>query len=203
MRPTVLISVPRIHERVVGKLQESLAVPPLKSRLFPPRRLSISEQADMQDGRIRIRGRIKEIIVTSTGEKVPPGDLELAIAVDPLFAQVLVVGENRPFIGCVAVVNPVEWRRLAASLELDAEADASLNLPAVRRVALTRVAAQARNFARCATPRAIFLTRAAWTVESTLMTPTLKLKRSTLMARFAVEIESMYRTEVRQAKVSA
>ncbi|MBG6077051.1 long-subunit acyl-CoA synthetase (AMP-forming) [Polaromonas sp. CG_9.11] len=34
MRPTVLISVPRIHERVVGKLQESLAVPPLKSRLF-------------------------------------------------------------------------------------------------------------------------------------------------------------------------
>ncbi|MBG6077050.1 long-chain acyl-CoA synthetase [Polaromonas sp. CG_9.11] len=155
----------------------------------------------MQDGRIRIRGRIKEIIVTLTGEKVPPGDLELAIAVGPLFAQVLVVGENRPFIGCVAVVNPVEWRRLAASLELDAEAN--LNLPAVRRVALARVAAQARNFARCATPRAIFLTRAAWTVESTLMTPTLKLKRSTLMARFAVEIESMYRTEVRQAKVSA
>lgn len=34
VRPTVLISVPRIHERVVGKLQESLAVPPLKSRLF-------------------------------------------------------------------------------------------------------------------------------------------------------------------------
>ena len=109
--------------------------------------LSTGDQADLQDGRIRIRGRIKEIIVTSTGEKVPPGDLELAIAVDPLFAQVLVVGENRPFIACVAVVNPAEWQRLAVSLGLDADASTSLNLPAVRRAALARLAAQTHSFA--------------------------------------------------------
>ena len=160
--------------------------------LAPDGWLSTGDQADMQGGRIRIRGRIKEIIVTSTGEKVPPGDLELAIAVDPLFAQVLVVGENRPFIACVAVVNPVEWRRMAASLGLDVDADASLDLPAVRRAALARVAAQVRDFPRYATPRAIFLTRESWTLENTLMTPTLKLKRNNLMARFAGEIESMY-----------
>ncbi|MEO8012784.1 MAG: AMP-binding protein [Polaromonas sp.] len=169
--------------------------------LAPDGWLSTGDQADLEGGRIRIRGRIKEIIVTSTGEKVPPGDLELAIAVDPLFAQVLVVGENRPFIACVAVVNPVEWRRLAASLGLDAEADASLNLPAVRRAALARVAAQSRDFARYATPRVIFLTREPWTLENTLMTPTLKLKRNNLTARFAGEIESMYLPDVRQAKV--
>ena len=165
--------------------------------------LSTGDQADMQDGRIRIMGRIKEIIVTSTGEKVPPGDLELAIAVDPLFAQVLVVGENRPFIACVAVVNPAEWQRLAASLGLDADAEASLNQPAVHRAALARVAAQARDFARYAMPRAVFLTREPWTVENTLMTPTLKLKRNNLLARYAGEIEAMYQPQARQAKVRA
>ena len=169
--------------------------------LAPGGWLSTGDQADLQDGRIRIMGRIKEIIVTSTGEKVPPGDLELAITADPLFSQVLVVGENRPFIACVAVVNPAEWLRLADSLGLDA--DASLNQPAIRRAALARVAAQARDFARYAMPRAIFLTREPWTVENALMTPTLKLKRNNLLARHADEIEAMYRPEVRRAKVRA
>ena len=171
--------------------------------LTPDGWLSTGDQADLQDGRIRIRGRIKEIIVTSTGEKVPPGDLELAIAVDPLFAQVLVVGENRPFIACVAVVNPAEWQRLAASLGLDADASTSLNVPAVRRAALARLAAQTHSFVRYATPRAIFLTREPWTLENTLMTPTLKLKRNNLMKHFAVEIESMYEPDRGQAKVRA
>jgi len=171
--------------------------------LTPDGWLSTGDQADLHDGRIRIMGRIKEIIVTSTGEKVPPGDLELAIAVDPLFAQVLVVGENRPFIACVAVVNSAEWLRLAASLGLDADSEASLNQPAVHRAALARVAAQARDFARYAMPRAIFLTREPWTVENTLMTPTLKLKRNNLLARYAGEIEAMYQPQARQAKVRA
>ena len=154
--------------------------------------LSTGDQADLTGGRIRIMGRLKEIIVTSTGEKVPPGDLELAIAVDPLFAQVLVVGENRPYIACVAVLNPVEWKRLAASLGLDADDDASLNQPVVRKAALKRIAAQTRNFARYAEPRAVFLTREPWTLENGLMTPTLKLKRNNLMSRFASEIDALY-----------
>ncbi|MFZ3140542.1 AMP-dependent synthetase/ligase, partial [Polaromonas sp.] len=165
--------------------------------LTPDGWLSTGDQADLQNGRIRIMGRIKEIIVTSTGEKVPPGDLELAIAVDPLFGQVMVVGENRPFIACVAVVNKPEWQRLAASLGLDPDAAASLNQPAVHQAALARIATQTRDFARYATPRAIFLTLEPWTIENTFMTPTLKLKRNNLMTRYASEIEAMYRPPAR------
>ncbi|MBH2018926.1 MAG: AMP-binding protein [Burkholderiales bacterium] len=165
--------------------------------LTPDGWLSTGDQADLQNGRIRIMGRIKEIIVTSTGEKVPPGDLELAIAVDPLFGQVMVVGENRPFIACVAVVNKPEWQRLAASLGLDPDAAASLNQPAVHQAALARIATQTRDFAGYATPRAIFLTLEPWTIENTFMTPTLKLKRNNLMARYAGEIEAMYRPPAR------
>ena len=154
--------------------------------------LSTGDQADIRDGRIYIRGRIKEIIVTSTGEKVPPGDLELAIAVDPLFSQVLVVGENRPFIACIAVLDKAEWQRLAASLGLAPDDPASLNHSAVRQAALARMAAQTHSFARYAAPRAVFLTLAPWTLENGLMTPTLKLKRNNLLSRYADEIEALY-----------
>ena len=161
--------------------------------------LSTGDQADLQDGRILIMGRIKEIIVTSTGEKVPPGDLELAIAADPLFSQVLLVGENRPFIACVAVVNRAEWERMAAHLKLDPNNPASLDLPAVRQAALARIADQTRDFARYGVPRAVCLNFEPWTLENAMMTPTLKLKRNILLTRFASQIEAMYRPASKSA----
>ena len=154
--------------------------------------LATGDQAELIDGRIYIRGRIKEIIVTSTGEKVPPADLELAITADPLFAQTFVVGENRPFIACVAVLEASEWQRLAAELGVDAAAPASLSDPRVLRSALERISAASRSFPHYAMPRAVHLTLAPWTIENAFMTPTLKLKRNHLMGYFAQQSEAMY-----------
>ncbi len=154
--------------------------------------LGTGDQAEIVHGRIRILGRIKEIIVTSTGEKVPPGDLELAITGDALFGQAFVVGEQRPFIACVAVVQPEEWRQLARQLGLDPGDDASLAHPSVQRAALARIERQAASFPRYAVPRAVHLVREPWTIENTFMTPTLKLKRNNLSAHYAQAIEAMY-----------
>jgi long-chain acyl-CoA synthetase len=154
--------------------------------------LGTGDQADIVNGRIYIKGRIKEIIVTSTGEKIPPGDLELALLADPLLEQAFVVGENRPFIACVAVLNPGEWQRLAADLGLNPQAADSLNHPSVHRAVLARIEKNTASFARYAVPRTVHLTLTPWTIENTLMTPTLKLKRNNLMAHFAEAIEGMY-----------
>ncbi len=56
--------------------------------------LHTGDKARISDAHIFISGRIKEILVTSTGEKVPPGDLEMAITQDPLFDQAMVVGRK-------------------------------------------------------------------------------------------------------------
>src|SRR5690606_2347979 len=125
--------------------------------LAPDGWLSTGDQAEIVDGRIRILGRIKEIIVTSTGEKVPPGDLELAIAADPLFAQVFAVGENRPFIATVAVVGGEEWTQLAQGLGLDPKDPAALRDPRVQRAALARIEGQTASFPCYAVPRAVHL----------------------------------------------
>ncbi|MBU0748503.1 MAG: AMP-binding protein, partial [Gammaproteobacteria bacterium] len=154
--------------------------------------LGTGDQAEIVNDRIYIKGRIKEIIVTSTGEKVPPGDLELALLADPLLEQAFVVGENRPFIACVAVLKRDEWQRLAADLGLAPQDADSLNHPSVHRAVLARIEKNTASFARYAVPRAVHLTLEPWTIENTFMTPTLKLKRNNLMAFFAPAIEGMY-----------
>ena len=160
--------------------------------LDPEGWLGTGDQAEIVNGRIYIKGRIKEIIVTSTGEKIPPGDLELAMLADPLLEQAFVVGENRPFIACVAVVKRSEWVRLAADLGLNPQAADSLNHPSVHRAVLARIEKNTASFARYAVPRAVHLTLEPWTIENTFMTPTLKLKRNNLAVHFAQAIEGMY-----------
>ncbi len=154
--------------------------------------LKTGDQAEIIDGEVRIVGRIKEIIVTATGEKVPPGDIEQALCADPLFEQSLVVGEQQAFIACVAVVNQDEWKRLATSLGLDPQDPASLQAPAARKAVQTRIDHLCHGFAKYAVPRAVRLTTEPWTIDNGLMTPTLKLRRPQLMEKFAGEIAAMY-----------
>ena len=144
-----------------------------------------------ESGLLRIKGRIKEIIVTSTGEKVPPVDLELALETDPLFSQAYVVGENKPFISVVTVLNPEEWKKLAAELKVSAN-EASLKLTSVRTAILKRVKAAAADFPHYALPRKVLLTLKPWTIENGLLTPTLKLKRTPLAKFFKKEIDEIY-----------
>lgn len=154
--------------------------------------LGTGDQAAIEQGRIRILGRIKEIIVTSTGEKVPPADLELALTGDALFEQAFVLGEQRPFIAAVLVLNPTVWAHVAQSLQLDPNDPASLQAPAAVQAALARIQQAAASFPHYAVPRKVRLTLEPWNIENGMMTPTLKLKRNNLMTRFAADIELLY-----------
>lgn len=155
--------------------------------------LRTGDQADIfSDGHIRIKGRIKEIIVTSTGEKVPPADLEQALESDHLVSQAMVVGENRPYIAALVVLNAQEWKKLASELKLDADDPLSLDTRAARQAVLRRVKAAAAGFPNYAVPRQVRLFLEPWSIENGLMTPTLKLKRGPMRIRFADAIESLY-----------
>ncbi len=144
-----------------------------------------------EQGLLRIKGRIKEIIVTSTGEKIPPADLESAIEADPLFAQTFVVGENRPFLTLIAVVDRKELEAALKSANAAEDADI-LELPEAKAIALKRAKAAASRFPNYALPRAVILTEEPWTIETGELTPTLKLKRGPLMKRFAGELGKIY-----------
>jgi long-chain acyl-CoA synthetase len=154
--------------------------------------LRTGDQAVIEDGRIRISGRLKEIMVTSTGEKIPPADLELAIMADPLFEQAMVVGENRSFVSAYVVLNKSLWAELAQSLKLDAADPNSVKAQAARDIFIARIKEAAKQFPYYAVPRTVWCTLEPWTIENGLITPTLKLKRNALQARLADEITATY-----------
>jgi len=129
---------------------------------------------ELREGRIYIRGRVKDIIVLSNGEKVPPGDAEQAIMQDTVFEQVMIVGEGRAHLGLLCVSKLENEKELCA-----------------------RANAQLKDFPGYAKIRHLARVGEAWTVDNGLITPTLKLKRNKIEERFAGEIEAMYkRTDV-------
>ncbi len=154
--------------------------------------LHTGDTAEIREGRVYIRGRRKDILVMSTGEKAAPGDLEAAIQLDPLFDQVIVVGEGRPYLAAIAVLNRTQWRRLAADHGLTPDDPAALSKPAVVNVAVARMAAVLTSFPSHAQIRAIRLLRDPWTIGDGLLTPTMKVKRAQVEARHAADIEALY-----------
>lgn len=134
-------------------------------------------------GHIAITGRLKEIIVLSNGEKIPPADIELAIAADPLFEQVLVVGEGRPYLAALVVLNGREWEQLGGG---------ALDAAAAEKLLLERIAARMTGFPGYARIRRVQVTASPWEVANGLMTATLKLRRSQLFSHYAAEIEALY-----------
>ena len=82
--------------------------------------LTTGDQVQIDErGFVRITGRLKDIIVMGNGEKIPPVDMELAIQLDPLFEQILIFGEAKPYLSAVTVLNDDEWARVAAANQLN------------------------------------------------------------------------------------
>jgi long-chain acyl-CoA synthetase len=154
--------------------------------------LHTGDIAEIIDGRIYIRGRIKDILVTSTGEKLPRLDLEMAIGHEPLFEQVVVVGEGKPYLAALIVLQNEAWKHLAAELGMDADHSASLSTEQVESVVLKRINAQLEAFPAYARIRAVHVTLEPWTIDNGLMTATQKLRRTQIIQRFEQAIATLY-----------
>jgi long-chain acyl-CoA synthetase len=143
-------------------------------------------------GHYTIIGRIKDIIVLNNGEKVPPTEMESAILLDPLFEQVMVVGEGKPYLAALTVLNEEHWHAFAASLNVDPGHPAALRDPRVTKALTQRVARHLKHFPGYAQIRRLHLELKPWTVDDGLLTPTLKLKRNQVLDRYRAAVEAMY-----------
>jgi long-chain acyl-CoA synthetase len=141
-------------------------------------------------GHVYITGRLKEIIVLSNGEKIAPIDVEAAVLRDPLFDQVMLLGEAKPFLSILAVLNAERWSAVAAEKGLPADTPA--HDQRVSKIVLERVGSQLREFPGYAQVRRAVVTLEPWTIENGLLTPTMKLKRAKVLEKFNADIDRMY-----------
>lgn len=146
------------------------------------------------EGFLTITGRKKEIIVTAGGKNVAPAALEDPIRANPIIGQVVVVGDQRPFISALVTLDPEmlpTWlanNGLEATMSLE---DASKN-DAVRAEVQRAVDAANARVSRAESIRKFTILDSEWTEASGHLTPKLSIKRNIIMNDFADEIAAIY-----------
>ena len=118
--------------------------------------------------------------------------MESAIALDPLVEQVMVVGEGRPYLTALLVLDGEHWAAFAQQQGLDPLDAANLADPKVHAAVQRRVKAALKDFPGYAKIRQLHLSLEPWTVDEGLLTPTLKVKRRVINERYAETIASLY-----------
>ena len=119
--------------------------------------------------------------------------MEDALSTHPLIANIIVVGDNRPYIGALISLDTEmlpEWLRAHGQPVVDAAQAAEL--PAVRESLERAIARANKQVSRAESIRRYRIVNAAFTVENGYMTPSLKLKRRRVLADFADEVDALY-----------
>jgi len=146
------------------------------------------------DGYLQITGRKKEIIVTAGGKNVAPAALEDPIRANPIISQVIVVGEQKPFIAALITLDeemlPV-WLGNNGEDAGQSVAAAASN-PKVRAEIQRAVDAANANVSRAESIRKFVVLEHDLTEASGYLTPKLSIKRDLIVKDFTPVIESMY-----------
>ena len=145
------------------------------------------------EGYLKIVDRKKELIITSGGKNISPANLEAALKMIPVIGQACTIGDNRKYLSALLVLDPEATPVWAAA---NGKAGMSLDELAADPDVLAAVQAGVdevnTKFAQVEQIKKFTLLGEEWMPDSDLLTPTSKLKRRGIHARYAAEIEAMY-----------
>lgn len=145
------------------------------------------------DGHLRIVDRKKELIITAAGKNVSPANVESALKACPLVGQAAVVGDGRPYLCALVVLDPdvaPAWAR-GRGLEATATVDLARH-PEVRAEIARAVEEVNRRFSRPEQVKRFLVLGDEWLPDSEELTPTMKLKRRAVERKYAAQIEALY-----------
>jgi long-chain acyl-CoA synthetase len=156
------------------------------------------------EGFLTITGRKKEIIVTAGGKNVSPAALEDPIRANPIVGQVVVVGDQKPFISALITLDSEMLPTWLANNNLPGDmplADAATN-PAVRAEVQRAIDEANSHVSRAESIRKFAILGSEWTEASGHLTPKMSIKRNVILEDFAPEITELYSEPVNTTNVS-
>ena len=146
-----------------------------------------------EDGYFRIVDRKKELIITAGGKNISPANLEAALKTIPLVGQACAIGDQRPFVSALVVLDPEvapAWAR-SHGIEGATLAELAENPEVIAEIEAGLPEAMAR-FNNAERVKKIKVLGDEWLPDSEELTPTSKLKRRGVHAKYAAEIEALY-----------
>ncbi|MGZ6972568.1 MAG: AMP-dependent synthetase/ligase [Acidimicrobiia bacterium] len=145
------------------------------------------------DGYLRIVDRKKELIITAGGKNVSPANLEAALKAQELIGQACVIGEARPFISALVVLDSEVAPGWALRHGIEATSLMELaDHPEVRAEVDREVGVAMEAFNQAESVKKVKILHSEWMPDSEELTPTMKLKRRGISAKYSREIESLY-----------
>ncbi|MCS3444565.1 AMP-dependent synthetase/ligase [Microbacterium phyllosphaerae] len=156
------------------------------------------------EGFLTITGRKKEIIVTAGGKNVAPAALEDPIRANPIIGQVVVVGDQRPFISALITLDSEMLPTWLANAGLDKDMSLAVAAKndAVRAEIQKAVDAANARVSRAESIRKFTILDSEWTEASGHLTPKLSIKRNVIMSDFADEVAAIYDEPVSTTNVA-
>ena len=146
------------------------------------------------DGYLKIVDRKKELIITAGGKNISPANVEAALKAFPIIGQACVIGDQRPFVSALLVLDPEvapAWAK-HQGIEDGSVAELAEHPDVVAEV--ERCVAEAnRRFSNVEQVKRFKLLGEEWLPDSEELTPTMKLKRRGIHTKYEVEIEALYR----------
>jgi long-chain acyl-CoA synthetase len=145
------------------------------------------------DGFLSVVDRKKELIITSGGENIAPAAIENLLVANPLIGQALAFGDRRPYVVALLTLDGEVAPAWARARGIEAASLAALaDHPAVLDAVAAAVSAANSRLARVQQVKSWRLLPVEWTAESEELTPTLKLKRRVVHAKYADIIDALY-----------
>jgi long-chain acyl-CoA synthetase len=145
------------------------------------------------EGYLRIVDRKKELIITAGGKNVSPANLEAALKAQPLIGQACVVGDGEPYLAALLVLDPDVAPAWAAAHGANGVTLAELaGDPVVHAEVEREVEVANERFSHAEAVRKFTVLSAEWLPDSEELTPTMKLKRRGIAAKYAQEIAALY-----------
>jgi long-chain acyl-CoA synthetase len=156
-----------------------------------------------RDGFLYITGRIKEQYKLENGKYVVPTPLEEELKLSPFIANAMVYGDNRPFNVALIVANVDALQSWAKKNEMGSDADALLKDPKVRSLFEKEVEEFTKKFKGFESVKSFALIAEDFTTDNGMLTPSLKLKRRTVMEVYGPLIDGLYVKKPAEAQRAA
>ena len=146
-----------------------------------------------EDGFLKITGRKKEIIVTAGGKNVAPALLEDRVRAHALISQCVVVGDNKPFIGALVTLDAEGlpgWLKMHGKPAMTI-AEAMLDADVLDSIA-TAINRANEAVSKAESIRKWNILPGDFTIDNGYLTPSMKVKRSEVLADYADAVEALY-----------
>ena len=146
-----------------------------------------------EDGYLRIVDRKKELIITAGGKNISPANLEAKLKLVPLIGQAAVIGDRRPFVSALVVLEAEAVVAFATRRSIVYSSIAELAAhPDVAGAVAQGVEEVMAEFNNAERVKKWLILGEEWLPDSDELTPTSKLKRRVINTKYAAEIEAMY-----------